>query len=220
MQNTTIISPSLLSCDFLNIADEMKALKQESQLWIHLDIMDGHFVPNLTFGAPVIKNLHQHTTHPLDVHLMVKNPTDHMEWFKAAHIHNLTFHWEGNIHHDRIINYAKTLYPSVGISINPSTPVAIIPDYIFEQVNLVLVMSVNPGFGGQSFIPSAIDKIKQLKNIRDKSKNKFMIQIDGGINDENAKAVLEAGANNLVAGNFIFKDGPQNYSTQIKKLRG
>jgi ribulose-phosphate 3-epimerase len=220
MHQSTIIAPSLLSCDFLNIANEMKALQQEPNLWIHLDIMDGHFVPNLTFGAPVIKNLHQFTHHPLDVHLMVKNPNDHIEWFKSAHIHNLTFHWEGNIHHDRIINHAKTIYPSVGISINPSTPVSVIPDYIFEQVNLVLVMSVNPGFGGQSFIPSAIDKIKQLKTIRDKSKNKFMIQVDGGINDTNAKTVTDSGANNLVAGNFIFKDGPQHYSNQIKKLRG
>jgi len=220
MQKSVIIAPSLLSCDFLNIAAEMKALESESNLWIHLDIMDGHFVPNLTFGAPVIKNLHKFTKHPLDVHLMVKNPTDHIEWFKSSHVHNLTFHWEGNIHHDRVIHHAKTLYPSVGISINPSTPVNVIPDYIFEQVDLILVMSVNPGFGGQSFIPAAIQKVSQLHAIREKCNNKFTIQIDGGINDQNAQTVIAAGANNLVAGNYIFKEGSQNYSTQIKKLRG
>lgn len=214
-----IIAPSLLSADFLDLKAELQRFEGEKDLWIHLDVMDGHFVPNLTFGPTVLKNIKNVTKHPLDAHFMVTNPDDHLEWFKDVGLHNFTFHWEAVTHHDRFIQKAKGLYPSVGISLNPSTPVNQIPNYLLKQIDLVLLMSVNPGFGGQSFIAAVEDKIRELAKIRTQYGMSFQIQVDGGVTDKNAKSLAAAGANNLVAGSFVFAEPQKNYGTRIAQLR-
>lgn len=216
---SVIIAPSLLSCRFLEMGADIKRLDGINDLWLHLDIMDGHFVPNLTFGEPVLNKIKTITTHKLDAHFMVTNPEVYLESFKTVGLHNFTFHWEAITHHDRFIQYAKTIYPSVGISLNPSTPISVIPDYVFSQIDLVLVMSVNPGFGGQKFIPGIVDKIKALNEIKKKNNYHFMIQVDGGVTDQNAKDLIAAGANNLVAGSYIFSEPSMNYSSRINSLR-
>lgn len=214
-----IISPSLLSCDFLNIQSEVEALSGINNLWLHLDVMDGHFVPNLTFGAPVVKNIGKFTTHKLDAHFMVTNPELHAEAFKDVGLHNFTFHWEGMHHHDRFISYLKQIYPSVGISLNPSTTLEVIPKYILSKIDLVLIMSVNPGFGGQSFIDGVVDKIKTLAEYKKQNNLNFEIQVDGGVTDKNANMLRDAGASNLVAGSYVFSGGKQQYKSRIESLR-
>jgi len=216
----TIIAPSLLSADFLNLEKEIKSFDQEKDLWFHLDIMDGHFVPNLTFGPTVLKGLSKITQHKLDAHFMVTNPQDHIEWFKGIGIHNFTYHWEANFHHDRIIAEIKKSYPSVGISLNPGTPTESIPDYILKKIDLVLIMSVNPGFGGQSFLEYAVDKVKELATRRQQLGASFQIQVDGGVNQDTATKLIQAGADNLVAGSYIFGTEQSNYSNKIKSIRG
>jgi ribulose-phosphate 3-epimerase len=214
-----IIAPSLLSANFLNLETEIKAFDKAKDLWFHLDIMDGHFVPNLTFGPTVIKNLSSITKNKLDAHLMVTNPNDHVEWFKDLGIHNFTFHWESVHHHDRLIQKIKDHYPSCGISLNPATSVDLIPDYILEEIDLVLLMSVNPGFGGQAFIPSVLDKIQSLNKRKKELKADFHIQVDGGVTNLNSKALIKAGATNLVAGSYIFKSKPEDYLKKVETLR-
>ncbi len=215
-----IIAPSILSADFLNLQQDLAVLENEKNLWWHLDIMDSHFVPNLTFGTPVLKNLNKITKHPLDAHFMVTNPDFFIENFKDINIHNFTFHWEAATHHDRLLSKVKEYYPSVGISLNPSTPVQVIPDYIFEKIDLILLMSVNPGFGGQKFINSVYDKISYLNKIKKEKNLSFHIQIDGGVDSSNAKKLIETGATNLVSGSYIF--GPEDkkeYSKRFQSLR-
>ncbi len=215
----TIIAPSLLSADFMDLGTDVARLNGQQDLWLHLDVMDGHFVPNLTFGPTVLKNLNKFSPHPLDAHFMVTNPDDHLEWFKDVGLHNFTFHWEALVHHDRFIQKAKGLYPSVGVSLNPSTPVSAVPDYIFKKVDLVLLMSVNPGFGGQSFIPSVIDKVLHLAEIKRRFGLQFHIQVDGGVTDQNARQLIQAGATNLVAGSFVFGEPSKNYGARVALLR-
>ena len=181
--------------------------------------MDGHYVPNLTFGAPVLKNIKKHTTHPLDAHLMVTNPADYVAPLKSIGVHNFTFHWETVTHHDSFISDLKQSFASVGVSINPATNINLIPEYIFEKIDLVLIMSVNPGFGGQSFIESSFEKIKYLNNLKTKNNLSFEIQVDGGVTDKNSPALIKAGATNLVAGSFVFGTQDKNYKSQIEKLR-
>jgi ribulose-phosphate 3-epimerase len=214
-----IISPSLLSADFLELKKDLERLNAIDDLWLHLDIMDGHFVPNLTFGAPVLQKVNTVSRHKLDAHFMVTDPDSFAEVFKDLGIHNFTFHWEAIVHHDRLIQKLKSLYPSVGVSLNPSTPVSAIPNYILGKVDLVLLMSVNPGFGGQKFIPEVIDKVIELDRIRHENKYKFQIQIDGGISDDNAGYLIQAGANNLVAGSYIFSAPGHDYLSRINKIR-
>ncbi|MCB9060571.1 MAG: ribulose-phosphate 3-epimerase [Halobacteriovoraceae bacterium] len=217
----TIISPSILSCDFLNIESEIKHFDNIDDLWFHLDIMDGHFVPNLTFGPPIIKNLHKITSHKLDAHFMVSNPEFYIKAMKDHHIFNFTIHLESVEKNSlkNLIYECKQFYPSVGISIKPNTPVAEIDSDILSLVDLFLVMSVEPGFGGQSFLYNAVDKISILHDLRQKNGYKYIIQVDGGINDETAKHCLSAGADNLVAGSYIFNSSPQDYLDKIKSLR-
>jgi ribulose-phosphate 3-epimerase len=216
---TTIVAPSLLSADFLDLRIDIQRLESEKDLWLHLDVMDGHFVPNLTFGPTVLKNLKSISKHPLDAHFMVTNPDDHLEWFKDVGLHNFTFHWEAVTHHDRFIQKAKSLYPSVGISLNPSTPVSVMAPYLLKKIDLVLLMSVNPGFGGQSFIPDVVDKIKELDKFRRDHGLNFQIQVDGGVTDKNAKQLIQSGATNLVAGSFVFGEPQKNYASRIAQLR-
>ena len=216
---TVIISPSLLSADFLDLKTEMDRLNKVDNLWLHLDVMDAHFVPNLTFGEPVLNKLKTISKHKLDAHFMVTDPDFFADNFKNVGIHNFTFHWEAVTHHDRLIQKLKSIYPSVGISLNPSTPISVVPTYIWGKVDLVLLMSVNPGFGGQKFIPEVLDKISELNNIRHENNFKFQIQVDGGVSDQNAKSLIQAGANNLVAGSFIFSEPSKNYELRINQIR-
>lgn len=216
---SVIISPSLLSVDFLELKTELERLNQIDDLWLHLDIMDAHFVPNLTFGEPVLNKVKTISKHKLDAHFMVTDPDFFADNFKNVGLHNFTFHWEAVTHHDRLIDKLKSLYPSVGISLNPSTPVNVIPTYLLAKVDLVLLMSVNPGFGGQKFIPEIVDKVIELDKIRHANNLKFQIQVDGGINDQNAGYLIQAGANNLVAGSYIFTAPNNDYLSRINKIR-
>lgn len=215
----TIISPSLLACDFLNIESELKAFDGINDLWFHLDIMDGHFVPNLTFGHPIIELITKKAIHKCDAHFMVTNPEFYGETLKNSGIYNFTFHLEAIPDPINLIHKLKTYYTSVGISIKPTTAVNELSDEVLSAIDLVLVMSVEPGFGGQSFIPSAFNKINELKLRRENLKTNFQIQIDGGVSDKNAKELIEAGADNLVAGSYIFKKGTENYKNAIESLR-
>lgn len=215
----TTISPSILACDFLNFQREIEKFKDCKDLWFHLDIMDGHFVPNLTYGKTILKNLHKVTKHKLDAHFMVTNPEFYVEDFKDLGIHNFTFHWEATKHHDRMVSYVKANYPSVGISLNPGTDHTVIPEYLLKQINLILIMSVNPGFGGQAFIPGMVEKVEYFKQIKESINPKLEIQIDGGVSDKNSKLLIEAGATNLVAGSYVFSEPDQNYTARVNSLR-
>jgi ribulose-phosphate 3-epimerase len=216
---SVIISPSLLSVDFLELRAELERLNQIDDLWLHLDIMDSHFVPNLTFGEPVLNKVKTVSKHKLDAHFMVTDPDFFADNFKDVGIHNFTFHWEAVTHHDRLISKLKSMYPSVGISLNPSTPVNVVPKYLLGKIDLVLLMSVNPGFGGQKFIPEIVDKVIELDQIRHQNGFKFQIQVDGGINDQNAGYLIQAGANNLVAGSYVFSAPNKDYLSRVNKIR-
>lgn len=181
--------------------------------------MDGYFVPNLTFGTPVLNKLKNITKHKLDAHFMVTNPEQYVESFKDLGIHNFTFHWEAVTHHDRFISHVKEYYPSVGISLNPSTPIESIPQYLLEKIDLILIMTVNPGFGGQSFIQGCKDKISKLNRIKKDHNLNFDIQVDGGVSNENAQELISLGATNLVSGSYIFKAKNNDYKSQIETLR-
>ena len=216
---SVIISPSLLSANFLELKTELERLNSIDNLWLHLDIMDSHFVPNLTFGEPVLNKIKLVTKHQLDAHFMVTNPDFFVDNFKDVGLHNFTFHWEAAHHHDRLIARIKSLYPSIGISLNPATPLNVIPNYILGKIDLVLLMSVNPGFGGQKFIPEISDKIRELAKIRKDHHYKFQIQVDGGVTDQNAADLISAGADNLVAGSYVFSAPHHDYVSRIVKLR-
>lgn len=215
----TIISPSLLACDFLNIESELNAFKDLNDIWFHLDIMDGHFVPNLTFGHPIIELITKKASHKCDAHFMVTNPEFHAETLKHAGIHNFTYHLESSTDSLEFAHQLKKYYPSVGVSIKPKTPTGDLSDALLKAVDLVLVMSVEPGFGGQSFMPDAYEKIRNLKQRRENLKAHFQIQVDGGVSDKNAKQLVEAGADNLVAGSYIFKNSKENYKAAVDSLR-
>lgn len=215
----TIISPSILSADFLNLQNEIEYFNESKDLWFHLDVMDGHFVPNLTFGKTVLKNIHNITEHKLDAHFMVSNPEFFVDDFKGIGIHNFTFHWEATNHPDRLVQYAKQHYKSVGISLNPGTPHTVIPEYLLKKLDLILIMSVNPGFGGQSFIQGVLEKIEFFHQIKENVNPHLIVQVDGGVNDSNAANLIEAGANNLVAGSYIFSEPNKDYNKRINLLR-
>lgn len=215
----TIIAPSILAADFLNLEDELKSFSSVNNLWFHLDIMDGHFVPNLTFGTPIVEKINKVTDKPLDAHFMVTNPELYIDLFKNLKIHNFTYHWELDINHIELIKKIKEKYPSVGISINPETKVESLPAQILENIDLILVMTVRPGFGGQSFILDCQEKVNVLNNLRKKNNYTFQIQVDGGINNSNAQKLISYGADNLVAGSFIFKNDPSKYAEAVESLR-
>ena len=212
------ISPSILSADFSQLGNEIKRLEEGGADLIHVDVMDGHFVPNLTIGPPVIKNLRKYTNLPFDVHLMISPVHEYIENYAEAGADIITIHPEATENLRDSINLIKKFGKRAGVSLNPKTEIETLIEEI-ENIDLVLVMSVNPGFGGQKFMPEVLDKIKKLKKIKDQNNYKFNIEVDGGINFSNSKIVLEAGADILVSGTTVFKENGGNIKTNIEKLK-
>ena len=212
------ISPSILSADFSQLGNEIKRLEEGGADMIHVDVMDGHFVPNLTIGPPVIKALRKYTKIPFDVHLMISPVHKYIEDYANAGADIITIHPEATENLLSSINHIKKLKKKVGVSLNPDTNIEIIEKYL-DQINLVLIMSVFPGFGGQKFMPEVITKIKQLNNIRLDKKLNFEIEVDGGINFSNSKNVINAGANILVSGTTIFEENNGDLKKNIESLR-
>jgi len=212
------ISPSILSADFSQLGNEIKKLEQGGADMIHVDVMDGHFVPNLTIGPPVIKSLRNCTQIPFDVHLMISPVHKYIKDYADAGADIITIHPEATENLKDSIDHIKSLKKKVGISLNPNTKLNII-DNVLDQIDLVLIMSVFPGFGGQKFIPEVVEKIKSLKKLKEKKKLSFDIEVDGGINFENNKIVIEAGANILVSGTTIFKENNGDIKKNIDTLK-
>ncbi len=213
-----LISPSLLSADFGNLQQEIEMLNKSKADWLHLDIMDGVFVPNISFGMPLVKTIKKHAQKPLDVHLMIVDPDRYIQTFKENGADILTVHMEACNHLHRTIQEIKNAGMQAGVSLNPHTPVNSLEN-IIEDLDLVLIMSVNPGFGGQSFIPAALNKIKQTKALIRSKKSKALIEVDGGVDNTNAKELLNAGADVLVAGSYIFKSKDvQKTITDLKSI--
>ncbi|MFC4775485.1 ribulose-phosphate 3-epimerase [Paenibacillus sp. GCM10023252] len=213
----SIIAPSILSADFARLGDEIRDAEAAGGDWIHIDVMDGHFVPNLTFGPPIIGAVRSYTKLPFDVHLMIERPDDSIAAYAAAGADRITVHAEACVHLHRTIHLIKELGLPAGVAINPGTPVSAL-EAVLDDVDLVLIMTVNPGFGGQSFIPSSLGKLRQLRAMLDERGRKDThIQVDGGINQSTVALVREAGANVLVAGNAIF--GENDRAAAIAALR-
>ena len=212
------ISPSILSADFSQLGNEIKRLEDGGADMIHVDVMDGHFVPNLTIGPPVIKTLRNYTKLPFDVHLMITPVHKYIKNYAEAGADIITIHPEATDNLKESINHIKELGKKVGVSLNPNTKIDIIKEF-FSEINLILIMSVHPGFGGQKFIPEVLVKIKELKKIKDQQNFNFDIEVDGGINFDNSKLVIEAGANILVSGTTIFKNNNGNIKKNIDTLK-
>ncbi|MBS5937698.1 ribulose-phosphate 3-epimerase [Clostridium sartagoforme] len=211
------ISPSILSADFSKLGEEIKNVDKAGADFIHIDVMDGNFVPNISIGLPVIKSIRNKTDKVFDVHLMIENPSRYIDEFVEAGADIITIHYEAEKHIDRAIDYIKSKGVKAGVSLNPGTPSIVLKD-IIEKLDLVLIMSVNPGFGGQKFIPYSINKIKEVKEMSLNVNKDLLIEVDGGVDKNNSKAIVEAGANVLVAGSAIFGDG--KLKENIEAIRG
>lgn len=214
-----LISPSLLSADFANLERDVKMLNESSADFIHLDIMDGVFVPNISFGMPVVEAVSRHREKPLDVHLMIVEPERYTEQFARLGANVITIHQEATRHLHRAVQQIKARKVKAGVSINPATPVSSLED-IIADIDLVLVMSVNPGFGGQAFIDNTYKKLARLREMIELSGSKALIEVDGGVNDRNAAALFDAGADILVAGNYVFKSPDPKAAIDLLKGQG
>lgn len=212
----TLIAPSILSADFMRLGQEVQSAKEAGADWLHLDIMDGHFVPNITFGPDVVKGIRKITDLILDVHLMIQRPQDFISDFVEAGADYITIHAEASYHLHRLIQKVKEYGKKAGVSLNPSTPVSSL-EYIIDDLDMVLVMSVNPGFGGQEFIPSMIPKIALLREMIDAKGLKTLIEVDGGVNLDNIKTIVNAGADVVVMGSAFFKSG--DYKKFVDSIR-
>ena len=212
------ISPSILSADFSQLGNEIKRLEDGGADLIHVDVMDGHFVPNLTIGPPVIKALRKYTKLPFDVHLMISPVHKYIKDYANAGADIITIHPEATENLNESINHINECKKKVGVSLNPNTEIKVIDNYL-DKIDLVLIMSVYPGFGGQKFMPEVLDKIRELKNIKKNKNYKFDIEVDGGINFSNCKSVIDAGANILVSGTTIFKENQGDLGKNIEILK-
>lgn len=209
------LAPSILSADFSQLGEQVRLIEEAGAQVIHVDVMDGHFVPNISFGSTVMKSLKGKTKLPFDVHLMIENPDKYLEDFVTDQTEIITVHAETCPHLHRTIQHIKSLGMKAGVSLNPSTSLSVL-DYVLEDIDLVLIMSVNPGFGGQKFIPSALEKIKELKKLKDLRNPNLIIEIDGGITLENIKAVTDAGVELVVAGSSVF--GAPDIHKRVKEF--
>ena len=214
------LAPSILSADFANLGRDTEAVTAYGADFLHIDVMDGHFVPNISFGAGVMKSLNSFDTAPYDVHLMIENPDDYLEDFVTEKTEYIVVHQEACTHLDRTIEHIKSMGVKAGVALNPATSLSTL-EYVIDKLDLVLVMSVNPGFGGQKFIPAALDKVKKLSEIREITRASFVIEVDGGVNLDNAKELSEAGCDLFVAGSAVFKaDDVEKRVKEFKELIG
>ncbi len=213
------IAPSILSADFAQLGEEVRRIEAAGADWVHIDVMDGHFVPNLTIGPMVVNALRPHSTLPFDVHLMISPVDNFLDAFAAAGADIIPVHPEAGPHIHRSVQHIKSLGKQAGVSLNPATPAKML-DYLIDDIDLVLVMSVNPGFGGQSFISSQLRKVEAVRKMIDKSGRDIRLEVDGGIDAATAPLAIAAGADVLVAGTATFKGGPAAYADNIKRLRG
>ena len=211
------IAPSILSADFSRLGEDIERIDKGGADFIHIDVMDGSFVPNISLGLPVIKSIRNRTDKVFDVHLMINNPSNYIDAFIEAGADIITVHYEADQHIDRTINYIKSKGKKAAISLNPGTPTSVLKDLI-ANLDMVLIMSVNPGYGGQKFIPYCLDKIREIKEFSNKLNPSLLIEVDGGVDKTNVKEIIEAGANVIVAGSAVFCGG--EISDNIKSLRG